>query len=238
MKKGILGKKIGMTQIFDEDGNMIPVTVIEAGPCVIVQKKTVENDGYQALKMGFDDKKVRVIETKKFKVEVEKDGEKVSETKESKKYNVPKPLKGMFDKANVTFKKVIKEFKLDNSSEYEVGQEIKVDIFSEGEKIDVTGISKGKGFQGTIKRHNGHRGPMTHGSKYHRGPGSMGSSASPSKVFKSKKLPGHMGSEKITVQNLDIVKVDTERNLLLVKGAVPGAKGGYLVIKESVKGSK
>lgn len=237
MKKGILGKKIGMTQVFDENGNMIPVTVIEAGPCVVVQKKTVENDGYQALKVGFDDKKVRVVETKKVKVEIEKDGEKVSETKESKKFNVPKPMKGIFDKAKVPFKRVIREINLENSAQYEIGQEIKVDIFTAGEKVDVTGISKGKGFQGTIKRHNGSRGPMTHGSKYHRGPGSMGSSSFPSRVFKGKKLPGHMGSEKTTVQNLDIVRVDVERNLLLVKGAVPGAKGAYLVIKDSVKAS-
>lgn len=238
MKKGILGKKIGMTQIFDEEGKVIPVTVIEAGPCVVIQKKTNENDGYEAIKVGFEDKKVRVVDVKKYEIKRKVDGKIVKEEKESKKYNVPKPLKGIFDKLNIPFKKFIRELRLDDIDKYEVGQEIRVNIFEPGEKVDVTGISKGKGFQGIIKRFNAKRGPMAHGSKYHRGVGSMGGSTFPARVFKNKPMPGRMGNEKVTVQNLEVVKVDAERNLLLVKGAVPGPRGGYLIIKDSVKASK
>lgn len=235
MNKGILGKKIGMTQIFDADGVMVPVTVVEAGPCVVVQKKTMQNDGYEALKIGFDAKKVRVIASKKVETKSKKDGELVTETKESKKFNIPRPIKGVFDKANVTFRKYVREFRLENVNSFEVGQEIKVDIFNAGEKIDVTGTNKGKGWQGAIKRHHAACGPMSHGSKFHRAAGSMGAATYPGRVFKGKKLSGHMGHIKTTVQNLDIVKVDVERNLLLIKGAVPGPKGGYLIIKNSVK---
>nr|WP_120167043.1 50S ribosomal protein L3 [Thermohalobacter berrensis] len=209
--KGILGKKIGMTQIFRENGEVVPVTVIEAGPVTVVQKKTEEKEGYNSVQVGFED---------------------------AKEKKVNKPLKGHFDKSGVNYKKHLTEFRVDNPDDYEVGQEIKADVFEEGDKVDVTGISKGKGFQGAIKRHGQSRGPETHGSKYHRRPGSMGASADPSRVFKGKKLPGHMGHEKVTVANLEVVKVDTERNLLLVKGAVPGPKGGLLTIKESYKASK
>lgn len=208
MKKGIIAKKIGMTQVFVENGTLIPVTVLEAGPCVITQKKTIENDGYEAIQVGF------------------------GEVKESK---INKPLKGHFDKAGVSATKLLKEFKFENSSEYEIGSLIRADMFAVGDKVDVSGVSKGKGFQGAIKRHNQHRGPMAHGSKYHRGVGSLSSATTPGKVKKGKKMPGHMGSEKITVQNLEVVRVDSEKNLLLVKGAVPGNKGSILVIKESVK---
>lgn len=208
MKKGIIAKKIGMTQIFAENGILIPVTVLEAGPCVVTQVKTMESDGYEAVQVGF------------------------GEIKESK---VNKPMKGHFAKANVTATKLLKEFKFENSSEYSIGSEIKADIFEAGDKIDVSGISKGKGFQGAIKRHNQHRGPMAHGSKYHRGVGSLSSATTPGKVKKGKKMPGHMGAENVTIQNLEIVRIDTEKNLLLVKGAVPGNKGSILVIKESVK---
>ncbi len=208
MKKAILGKKLGMTQIFAEDGTLIPVTVIEAGPCSVVQKKTVEIDGYSAVQVGFVDKK-------------------------EKKAN--KPEKGHFAKAGVSVKRYVKEFKLDGAADMNVGDEIKVDAFENGEMIDVTGTSKGHGYAGTIKRWGTHRGPMTHGSHYHRGPGSLGACSSPSRVFKGKKLPGHYGVETVTIQNLDLVKVDTERNLLLVKGSVPGPKGGLLVIKNAVK---
>lgn len=208
MKKGILGKKLGMTQLFDEEGRLIPVTVIEAGPCAVVQKKTVENDGYNAVQIGFLDQKER---------------------------RVNKPLKGHFDKAKVGYKRFLREFRLDNVDELNVGDEIKVDIFEVGERVDVTGTSKGKGFQGAIKRWGSRRGPMSHGSHYHRGVGSLGAASDPSKVMKGKKLPGHMGAERVTVQNLDVVKVDVEKNLLLVKGAVPGPKGGLLMIKNTVK---
>ncbi|WP_317366613.1 50S ribosomal protein L3 [uncultured Tyzzerella sp.] len=208
MKKSIIAKKIGMTQIFAENGILIPVTVLEAGPCVVTQKKTIENDGYEAIQVGF------------------------GEVKEKK---VNKPLKGHFDKAGVSATKLLKEFKLENVSEYELGALIKADIFAAGDKIDVSGVSKGKGFQGAIKRHNQHRGPMAHGSKYHRGVGSLSSATTPGKVKKGKKMPGHMGAENVTIQNLEVVRVDAEKNLLLVKGAVPGNKGSILVIKESVK---
>lgn len=208
MEKAIMGKKLGMTQIFDESGKFIPVTVVEAGPCVVVQKKTVENDGYEAIQVGFG---------------------------ELKEKHSNKPSKGHFDKANVALKKNVKELRLSSIESYNVGDEIKADIFNEGDKIDVTGTSKGKGYAGTIKKDGTHRGPMTHGSGYHRGPGSMGACSSPSRVYKGKALPSHMGSNRVTVQNLDVVKVIADKNLLLVKGAVPGPKGGILMIKNSVK---
>jgi len=208
MKKAILGKKVGMTQIFDKDGKAIPVTVIQAGPNVVVQKKTVENDGYSAIQVGYEDR-------------------------DEKKVN--KPLKGHFAKAKVAVKRYLREFRLDNAESYEVGQEIKADIFAEGDKVDVSGVSKGKGTAGTIKRFNGHRGPMRHGSKFHRAPGSMGASSDPSRTFKGKKLPGRMGNENTTVQNLEVVKVDAEKNYILVKGGVPGIRGSLVMIKDSVK---
>ena len=208
MQKAILGKKIGMTQIFTEDGLVIPVTVIEAGPVSVVQKKTVENDGYNAIQVGYVDAKDKVMN---------------------------KPQKGHLAKAGVSNKRILKEFRLEDDSAYNVGDEIKVDIFAEGDKIDVTGISKGHGYAGTVKRWGTHRGPMTHGSGYHRGVGSMGACSTPSRVMKNKRLPGHMGVEQVTVQNLTVVKVDAEKNIILVKGAVPGPKGGVVTIKNSVK---
>ena len=211
MQKAILAKKLGMTQIFDETGKVIPVTVIEAGPNAVIQKKTVENDGYEAVQVGFVDLK-------------------------DKKTN--KPTKGHFAKAGVTPKKFIKEFRLDDVSALNVGDEIKADIFEAGEKVDVAGISKGKGYAGTIKRWGQHRGPMTHGSGYHRGPGSMGMCSDPGRVFKGKRLPGHMGVERVTIQNLAVVRVDADKNIVLIKGAVPGPKGGLLIIKNTVKGRK
>ena len=211
MQKAILAKKLGMTQIFDEAGKVIPVTVIEAGPNAVIQKKTVENDGYDAVQVGFVDLK-------------------------EKKTN--KPTKGHFAKAGVTPKKFIKEFRLDDVSALNVGDEIKADIFEAGEKVDVAGISKGKGYAGTIKRWGQHRGPMTHGSGYHRGPGSMGMCSDPGRVFKGKRLPGHMGVERVTIQNLAVVRVDAEKNIILIKGGVPGPKGGLLIVKNTVKGRK
>lgn len=211
MQKAILAKKLGMTQIFDETGKVIPVTVIEAGPNAVVQKKTVENDGYDAVQVGFVDLK-------------------------EKKTN--KPTKGHFAKAGVTPKKYIKEFRLDDVSALNIGDEIKADIFEAGEKVDVAGISKGKGFAGTIKRWGQHRGPMTHGSGYHRGPGSMGMCSDPGRVFKGKRLPGHMGVERVTIQNLAVVKVDADKNIILIKGGLPGPKGGLLIVKNTVKGRK
>ena len=208
MKKAILGTKIGMTQIFDEVGKVIPVTVILAGPCTVVQKKTVETDGYEAIQVGFGEV-----------------GEK----------SVNKPTKGHFAKADTAVKKYLRELRLDDISAYEVGSEIKADIFEAGEKIDVTGISKGKGFAGPMKRWGLHRGPMTHGSGYHRGSGSMGACSAPGRVMKGKKLPGHMGVKKVTIQNLEVVKVVAEENIILVKGAVPGNKGGLVTVKNSVK---
>ena len=207
MQKAIIGKKIGMTQIFSPEGKVIPVTVIEAGPCSVVQRKTAETDGYEAVQRGFGD---------------------VNEK------HTTKPLKGHFAKSGVSLRKVLKEFRLDEIT-LNVGDEIKADTFAEGERVDVTGVSKGKGYAGTIKRWGTHRGPMTHGSGYHRGPGSLGACSSPSRVFKGKKLAGHLGCEKVTVQNLDVVKVDVERNLILLKGAVPGPKGGIVTIKNTVK---
>ncbi|HHT64593.1 MAG: 50S ribosomal protein L3 [Caldicoprobacterales bacterium] len=208
MQKAILGKKLGMSQIFTEDGLLVPVTVVEAGPCVVTQVKTEEKDGYHALQVGFDDIRTKLVN---------------------------KPLKGHFDKGNVPYKRYIREFKLDNAQDYSVGSEIKADIFKAGDKVDVSGISKGKGFAGTIKRWNQHRGPMSHGSRYHRRPGSMGPGSSPGRVFKTKRLPGRMGYDRVTVANLEVVKVDAERNLLLIKGAVPGSRGTLLTIKETVK---
>ncbi len=208
MKKAIMAKKIGMTQIFDESGLLTPVTVLQAGPCVVTQIKTEENDGYSAVQVGFDDIREKLLNS---------------------------PEKGHFDKAEVSYKRYLQEFRFENAADYAVQQEIKADIFAVGDKVDATAISKGKGFQGAIKRHGQHRGPMTHGSKYHRHAGSNGSSANPNKVFKGKKMPGQMGHVKVTVQNLEIVRVDAENNLLLVKGSVPGPKKGLVTIKESVK---
>ena len=211
MKKAILATKVGMTQIFNEDGVLTPVTVLQAGPCVVTQVKTVENDGYSAVQVGYVDKREKLVN---------------------------KPMKGMFDKAGVSYKRFVREFKFENAEEYSVKDEIKVDVFEAGDKIDVTAISKGKGFQGAIKRHGQSRGPMAHGSKYHRHAGSNGACSDPSKVFKGKKMPGHMGAKKITIQNLEIVRVDAENNLLLVKGAVPGPKKALVTIKETVKSGK
>ena len=208
MKKAILGLKVGMTQIFDNEGKAIPVTVIAANPNIVVQKKTVENEGYEAIQVGFDDKAER---------------------------KVTKPLKGHFAKAKVATKRYLREFRLEDAASYEVGQEIKVDVFKEGDRVDISGVSKGKGFAGAIKRHNFHRGPMKHGSKYHRWAGSMGASSSPSRTIPGKKLPGHMGAENTTVVNLEVVKVDPEKNIILVKGGIPGIRGSLVMIKDTVK---
>lgn len=224
MKKAILATKVGMTQIFNEDGVLVPVTVLQAGPCVVTQIKTVDNDGYSAVQVGFADKKEKVVSK-------DKSGRKEI----ARRHGVNKAQKGHFDKAGVSGKRFVREFRFANADEYELAQEIKADIFAAGDKIDATAISKGKGFQGAIKRHGFHRGPMTHGSKFHRHQGSSGSASDPSKVFKGKKMPGHMGSKKITIQNLEIVRVDAENNLLLVKGAVPGPKKSLVTIKETVK---
>lgn len=224
MKKAILATKVGMTQIFNEDGVLTPVTVLQAGPCVVTQVKTVENDGYSAVQVGFGEAKEKVI-TK------DVTGKKVIRHA----HGVKKAQQKHFAKAGVECKKYLKEFRFENASEYSLAQEIKADIFANGDKIDVTGISKGKGFQGAIKRHGQSRGPMAHGSKYHRHAGSNGACSDPSRVFKGKKMAGHMGNEKVTVQNLEIVRVDVENNVILVKGAVPGAKKSLIVIKESVK---
>ena len=209
MKKAILAKKVGMTQIFNEAGELVPVTVLQAGPCVVTQVKTVENDGYDAVQVGFEDIREKLVN---------------------------KPVKGMFDKAGVSCKRYVREFKLEG--EYAVKDEIKAEIFEAGDKVDATAIAKGKGFQGAIKRHGQSRGPMAHGSKYHRHAGSNGSCSTPSRVFKGKKMPGHMGGKKVTTQNLEVVRVDAEKNLLLVKGAVPGPKKALVTIKESVKAGK
>jgi large subunit ribosomal protein L3 len=208
MKKAIVAKKIGMTQVFAENGTLVPVTVLEAGPCVVVQRKTVENDGYQAVQVGFGDVKLK---------------------------HVNKPGKGHFDKAGVMPKKVLKELRLECIEGLDIGTEIKADVFEAGERVDISGVSKGNWFQGAIKRHGQSRGPMSHGSKYHRGLGSLSSGTTPGKVKKNKNMPGHMGSEKVTIQNLEIVRADAERNLLLVKGAVPGSNGTILFVKNSVK---
>lgn len=208
MKKAMLAKKIGMTQIFSEKGALIPVTVLEAGPLYVTQVKTVENDGYAAVQVGFGD--IREV-------------------------LVNKPKKGHFAKAGVANKRHLKEFRFANAADYKVGQEIKVDIFAEGDKIDATAKSKGKGFQGAIKRHGLSRGPMTHGSKFHRHQGSSGAATSPGRVFKGKKMPGQMGNVKVTIQNLEVVRVDADKNLILVKGAIPGAKKSFVILKETVK---
>ena len=211
MKKAILTTKVGMTQIFNEDGVLTPVTVLQAGPCVVTQVKTVDNDGYSAVQVGFGDIREKLVN---------------------------KPMKGHFAKAGVAPKRFVREFKLEDAESYTVGQEIKADVFAAGDKIDATAKSKGKGFQGAIKRHGQSRGPMTHGSKYHRHAGSNGSATTPGRVFKGKKMAGHMGAVRITVQNLEVVRVDAENNLLLVKGAVPGAKKCMVTIKETVKAGK
>ena len=208
MKIAILATKVGMTQIFNENGALVQVTVLQAGPCVVTQVKTAENDGYKAVQVGFVDKREKLVN---------------------------KPQKGHFDKAGVSYKRYVREFKFENAEEYSVKDEIKADIFAAGDKIDATAISKGKGFQGAIKRFGQHRGPMAHGSKFHRHQGSNGACSSPSRVFKGKGMPGHMGCVKVTVQNLEVVRVDAEKNLLLVKGAVPGPKKALVTIKETVK---
>lgn len=206
MKKAILARKVGMTQIFNEAGELVPVTVLQAGPCVVTQVKTVENDGYAAVQVGFEDIREKLVN---------------------------KPVKGMFDKAGVSYKRFVRELKLEG--DYAVKDEIKADVFEAGDKIDATAVAKGKGFQGAIKRHGQSRGPMAHGSKYHRHAGSNGACSDPSKVFKGKKMPGQMGAVKVTVQNLEIVRIDAEENIILVKGAVPGPKKATVVLKESVK---
>ena len=211
MKKGIIGKKVGRTQIFDEKGNVIPVTAIETEGNIVAQIKTVETDGYQSIQLGYGDVKDK---------------------------HINKPEAGHFAKAKLPNKKHLREFRLDSVENYKVGDEVKVDIFEAGEKVDIQGTSKGKGFQGVIKRHGQHRGPMGHGSMYHRRPGSMGATSTPGRVFKGKKLPGHMGKVTVTIQNLEIVKVDTDKNVLLVKGSVPGPKGAILKVKSTVKASK
>ena len=224
MNKAILATKVGMTQIFNADGVLTPVTVLQAGPCVVTQVKTVENDGYSAVQVGFVDKKEKVVN---------KDANGKKEIRH--RHGVNKPEKGHFDKAGVSGKRFVREFKFDNAADYNLADEIKADIFAEGDKVDATAISKGKGFQGAIKRLGQHRGPMAHGSKFHRHQGSNGACSSPSRVFKGKGMPGHMGCKKVTVQNLTVVKVDAEKNLLLVKGAVPGPKKALVTIKETVK---
>ena len=208
MKKAILAQKIGMTQVFNEDGVITPVTVLLAGPCVVTQVKTVETDGYDAVQVGFMDKRETLVNS---------------------------PDRGKFDKAGIPYKRYIREFRFENSSEYNVKDEIKADIFAAGDKIDVSGISKGKGFQGAIKRFGQHRGPMAHGSKYHRHAGSNGSASDPSRVFKGKHMPGHMGAKRVTIQNLEVVRVDAEDNLILVKGAVPGPRKSLVIVREAVK---
>ena len=227
MKKAILATKLGMTQVFGENGELIPVTVLEAGPCVVTQIKTVENDGYEAVQVGFGDAKVKATN---------KDA--AGSKKVYRRHGVNKPEKGHFDKAGVAPKKYVREFRFENASEYQLAQEIKADIFEAGDKVDATAISKGKGFQGAIKRLGQHRGPMAHGSKFHRHQGSNGACSSPSRVFKGKGMPGQMGHVKVTIQNLEIVRADAESNLLLVKGAVPGPKKSLVTIKESVKAAK
>ena len=224
MKKAILATKVGMTQIFNADGVLVPVTVLEAGPCSVTQIKTVENDGYSAVQVAYGDKKERVVN---------KDATGKKEIRH--RHGVNKAQKGHFDKAGVSCKRFVRELKLENAEEYTLGSEIKADIFEAGDRVDATAISKGKGFQGAIKRHGQSRGPMTHGSKFHRHAGSNGACSDPSKVFKGKKMPGHMGHKRVTIQNLEIVQVDAEKNLILVKGAVPGPKKSLVTLKEAVK---
>jgi len=224
MKKAILATKVGMTQIFNEDGSLVPVTVLQAGPCVVTQIKTVENDGYNAVQVGFAEAKEKVVNK-------DKGGKKEI----AHRHGINKAEKGHFNKAGVSARKFLREFKFENTAEYSVGNEIKADIFAAGEHIDATAISKGKGFQGAIKRFNQSRGPMKHGSKFHRHQGSNGACSSPSRVFKGKGMPGHMGCVQSTVQNLVVVRVDAEKNLLLVKGAVPGPKKALVTIKETTR---
>ena len=224
MKKAILATKVGMTQIFNEDGVLVPVTVLQAGPCVVTQVKTVENDGYSAVQVGYMEKKDKVVA---------KDGS--GKKTVAHRHGVNKAMQGHFKKAGTTSKRYVREFKFENAEEYTLGAEIKADIFAEGDKIDATGITKGKGFQGAIKRHGLSRGPMKHGSKYHRHAGSNGAATTPGRVFKGKHMPGHTGNVKATVQNLEVVKVDAENNLILVKGAVPGPKKALVILKETVK---
>ena len=224
MKKAILATKVGMTQVFSEDGTLTPVTVLQAGPCVVTQIKTVENDGYSAVQVGFADKKEKIVNK-------DKSGKKEI----AHRHGVTKAEQGHFAKAGVTGKRFVREFKFDNAEEYSVKDEIKADVFAAGDKIDAMAISKGKGFQGAIKRHGQSRGPMTHGSKFHRHAGSNGACSDPSKVFKGKKMPGQMGNKRVTIQNLEIVQVDAEKNLILVKGAVPGPKKSLVTLKETVK---
>ena len=211
MEKAIIGKKVGMTQVFDEKGVVIPVTVIEAGPCTVVQVKTVEKDGYDAVQLGFG---------------------------AVKEHKVNKPMKGHFSKGNVTPAKHLREFRVEDTAAVKVGEEVKADVFAQGDLVDIQGTTKGKGFQGVIKRHGQHRGPMQHGSMYHRRPGSMGSTSTPGRVFKGKKLPGHMGVETVTIQNLEVVRVDLDKNAILVKGSIPGNKGSIVKIRSAVKASK
>ena len=227
MKKAILATKVGMTQVFAEDGALIPVTVLAAGPCVVTQIKTVDNDGYDAVQVGFVDKKVKTVN---------KDANGKKEI--IHRNGVNKPEQGHFAKAGVTPKRFVREFRFENCADYNLADEIKADIFEAGDKVDATAISKGKGFQGAIKRLGQHRGPMAHGSKFHRHQGSNGACSSPSRVFKGKGMPGHMGSVKVTTQNLEVVRVDAENNLLLIKGAVPGAKKALITVKETVKSGK
>ena len=225
MKKAILATKVGMTQIFNTDGVLVPVTVLQAGPCVVTQIKTVDNDGYSAVQVGFVDKKEKTVN---------KDANGKKEIRN--RHGVNKAQMGHFAKAGVSGKRFVREFKFENADEYKLADEIKADIFAEGDKVDVTAISKGKGFQGAIKRLGQHRGPMAHGSKFHQG--SNGACSSPSRVFKGKGMPGHMGSVKVTTQNLEVVRVDAENNLLLIKGAVPGAKKALITVKETTKSGK
>ena len=213
MKKAIVGKKVGMTQVFTPDGRLIPVTVIQAGPCPVVQKKTVETDGYEAVQVGFDE---------------------IPENRVKKLVN--KPEAGHFKKAGVAPCRKLREFRFEDAASYEVGQVIKCDVFAEGDKVDISGITKGHGYTGAIQRWNQHTGPMAHGSKYHRGVGSLSANSDPSRVFKNKHMAGQYGVEKVTIQNLSVVRVDAERNLLLVRGAVPGPNGGTLIVREAVKG--
>ena len=207
--KAVLGRKLGMTQVFAEDGRLVPVTVIEAGPMVVTQIKNKETDGYEAVQVAFG---------------------------EAKEKRVNKPLRGHFAKAGVGLKKFVREFRSEDVANYTLAQELNVSMFEVGQKVDVTGTSKGKGFQGPIKRHNQSRGPMSHGSRYHRGPGSMGAASDPSRVFKGKKLAGHMGAVRRTIQNLEVIRVDAEKNLILIKGAIPGPKKGLVVVKKAIKG--
>ena len=208
MKKAILATKVGMTQVWDENGVLIPVTVLQAGPCVVTQVKTLENDGYKAVQVGFQDRREKLLN---------------------------KPLKGQFDKAGVSYKRFLREFRFENAEEYKVKDEIKADIFAAGDKVDVSATSKGKGFESAIKKYGQHRGPMAHGSKFHRHQGSNGTSATPSRVLPGKGMPSHMGAVKVTTQNLTVVRVDAEKGLILVKGAVPGPKKALVTIKEAVK---